>query len=103
MQLEQILLGSQRTGRRLNPESQVTPAQMVFIFLLQNTTEVKKNQNGNETYIEFPWGDTIANINVRFSVEMFFVTKSYRFFKTEKEDFLTILGLSLLSLTGLPL
>lgn len=52
----------------LNPESQVTPAQMVFIFLLQNKTEVKKNQNGNETYIEFPWGDTTANINVRFSV-----------------------------------
>lgn len=94
-------MGFQRTDR-----SQVNPAQMVFIFLFQNKTKVKKNQNGNEIYVEFPWGDTTANLNVRFSVEMFFVTKSYRFFKTENEDFLTILDLSLFSLitiTDLPL
>lgn len=71
LQLEQILVGFQRIGKRLNPENQVTPAQMVFIFLLQNKTKVKRNQNGNETYLAFPWGDTAANINVRFSVEMF--------------------------------
>lgn len=47
LQLEQILVGFGRTGERLNPESQLTPAQVGFRFLLQNKTEVKRNQNGN--------------------------------------------------------
>lgn len=72
LQLEQILVGFQGIGKRLNPESQVTSAPMLFIFLLQNKTKVKRNHDGNETYLEFPWGVTTANINVRFSLEMVF-------------------------------
>lgn len=71
LQFEQILIGFPGVGKRLKPKSQVSPAQMVFICLLQNKTEVKRNQNGNETYSEFPWGYTTANINARFSVEIF--------------------------------
>lgn len=86
LQFEQILIGFQRVGKRLKPKSQVTPAQMVFICLLQNKTEVKRNQNGNETYSEFPWGYTTANINVRFSVEIFgvFLLNQIQSFETEK-------------------
>lgn len=93
LQFEQILIGFQRVGKRLKPRSQVTPAQTVFTCLLQNKTEVKKNQNGNETYSEFPWGYTTANINVRFSVEIFggFLLNRIHSFKTEKRR-LTILG-----------
>lgn len=47
LQLEQSLLGFERVGKRLKSESQVTPSQMVFIFLLQNKSEVKRNQNRN--------------------------------------------------------
>lgn len=73
LQLEQILVVFQGVGKRLKPESHVTPAQMFFIVLFQNKTEVKRNQNRNLTYSEFPWGYTTANINVRFLAEMVFL------------------------------
>lgn len=84
LQLEQILVGFGRTGERLNPESQVTPAQVGFRFLLQNKTKVKRNQNGNEIYL-VPLGTYYCYHKRRvFSWGGFLWLNQIHFFKTEK-------------------